>query len=144
MVNRLIHETSPYLIQHSHNPVDWYPWNQDAISGEANYDIDDDDIIRSGDKSLFNEMNIPKKVDVFRKRLVDFLQDFRSNNDLYKFTLENGCLPKHTKEILEELQKKGRLEAKPSDIRKRSFYMNWDNYNKRIIQAYFRVKYEKE
>ena len=24
--NRLIHETSPYLLQHAHNPVDWYPW----------------------------------------------------------------------------------------------------------------------
>jgi len=24
--NRLIHETSPYLQQHAHNPVDWYPW----------------------------------------------------------------------------------------------------------------------
>ena len=23
--NRLIHETSPYLLQHAHNPVDWYP-----------------------------------------------------------------------------------------------------------------------
>jgi hypothetical protein len=25
-VNRLIHEKSPYLRQHAHNPVDWYPW----------------------------------------------------------------------------------------------------------------------
>ena len=24
--NRLINETSPYLLQHAHNPVDWYPW----------------------------------------------------------------------------------------------------------------------
>src|SRR3954454_7039767 len=30
--NRLIHETSPYLIQHAHNPVDWYPWGEDALS----------------------------------------------------------------------------------------------------------------
>ncbi len=26
--NRLIHETSPYLLQHAHNPVDWYPWGE--------------------------------------------------------------------------------------------------------------------
>jgi len=26
--NRLIHETSPYLLQHAHNPVDWYPWGK--------------------------------------------------------------------------------------------------------------------
>jgi uncharacterized protein YyaL (SSP411 family) len=29
--NRLIHETSPYLLQHAHNPVDWYPWGAAAI-----------------------------------------------------------------------------------------------------------------
>ena len=31
-VNRLIHETSPYLLQHAHNPVDWYPWGDEAIA----------------------------------------------------------------------------------------------------------------
>jgi len=30
--NRLIHETSPYLLQHADNPVDWYPWNDDAFA----------------------------------------------------------------------------------------------------------------
>jgi uncharacterized protein YyaL (SSP411 family) len=29
--NRLIHETSPYLLQHAYNPVDWLPWNQTAL-----------------------------------------------------------------------------------------------------------------
>jgi uncharacterized protein YyaL (SSP411 family) len=29
--NRLIHEKSPYLLQHAHNPVDWYPWGEDAF-----------------------------------------------------------------------------------------------------------------
>ncbi len=29
--NRLIHETSPYLRQHAHNPVDWYPWGEEAL-----------------------------------------------------------------------------------------------------------------
>ena len=29
--NRLSKETSPYLLQHQHNPVDWYPWNPEAI-----------------------------------------------------------------------------------------------------------------
>ncbi|MBI2881987.1 MAG: thioredoxin domain-containing protein [Candidatus Tectomicrobia bacterium] len=29
--NRLIGETSPYLLQHAHNPVDWYPWGEEAI-----------------------------------------------------------------------------------------------------------------
>ncbi len=29
--NRLIHEKSPYLLQHAHNPVDWYPWGEEAF-----------------------------------------------------------------------------------------------------------------
>ena len=29
--NHLIHETSPYLRQHAHNPVDWYPWGEEAL-----------------------------------------------------------------------------------------------------------------
>lgn len=29
--NRLIHETSPYLLQHAHNPVDWHAWGEDAL-----------------------------------------------------------------------------------------------------------------
>jgi uncharacterized protein YyaL (SSP411 family) len=32
MSNRLIHETSPYLLQHAHNPVDWYPWGEEALA----------------------------------------------------------------------------------------------------------------
>jgi uncharacterized protein YyaL (SSP411 family) len=30
-VNRLQHETSPYLLQHADNPVDWYPWGEEAF-----------------------------------------------------------------------------------------------------------------
>lgn len=29
--NNLIHETSPYLLQHAHNPVDWHPWNEETL-----------------------------------------------------------------------------------------------------------------
>ncbi|MEE8110726.1 MAG: thioredoxin domain-containing protein [bacterium] len=29
--NRLVNETSPYLLQHAHNPVDWHPWGEEAI-----------------------------------------------------------------------------------------------------------------
>lgn len=29
--NRLINEKSPYLLQHAYNPVDWYPWGQEAF-----------------------------------------------------------------------------------------------------------------
>ena len=29
--NRLAQETSPYLLQHADNPVDWYPWGPEAL-----------------------------------------------------------------------------------------------------------------
>ena len=32
MPNRLASETSPYLLQHAHNPVDWYPWSDEALA----------------------------------------------------------------------------------------------------------------
>lgn len=31
MSNKLINETSPYLLQHAHNPVEWYPWGDEAF-----------------------------------------------------------------------------------------------------------------
>src|ERR1051326_6428775 len=31
MPNRLAQETSPYLLQHANNPVDWYPWGPEAL-----------------------------------------------------------------------------------------------------------------
>lgn len=36
MSNRLIHETSPYLLQHAHNPVDWHPWGDEALERARN------------------------------------------------------------------------------------------------------------
>jgi len=30
--NRLAHEKSPYLLQHAHNPVDWFAWNAEAFA----------------------------------------------------------------------------------------------------------------
>jgi uncharacterized protein YyaL (SSP411 family) len=33
--NRLINEKSPYLLQHAHNPVDWFPWGDEAFQKAA-------------------------------------------------------------------------------------------------------------
>ena len=41
-MNRLAGETSPYLLQHAHNPVDWYPWGPEALAAA-----------RDGDKPIF-------------------------------------------------------------------------------------------
>ncbi len=34
--NQLIHESSPYLLQHAHNPVDWYAWNDESLQKAKN------------------------------------------------------------------------------------------------------------
>lgn len=36
--NRLIHEKSPYLLQHAYNPVDWYPWSDEAFEHARSQD----------------------------------------------------------------------------------------------------------
>src|SRR5436305_2387011 len=36
--NHLINETSPYLLQHAHNPVEWYPWCEEALQRAKNED----------------------------------------------------------------------------------------------------------
>jgi len=37
--NRLVHEKSPYLLQHAQNPVDWYPWGDEAFSRAVREDL---------------------------------------------------------------------------------------------------------
>lgn len=36
--NRLIHQKSPYLLQHAHNPVDWYSWGEEAFQAAKDQD----------------------------------------------------------------------------------------------------------
>jgi uncharacterized protein len=38
-VNRLGHETSPYLLQHADNPVDWFPWGEEALAEAKRRDL---------------------------------------------------------------------------------------------------------
>ncbi|QIJ64427.1 thioredoxin domain-containing protein [Streptomyces sp. JB150] len=39
MPNRLAHETSPYLLQHADNPVDWWPWSEEAFAEARRRDV---------------------------------------------------------------------------------------------------------
>ncbi|HEX2894001.1 MAG TPA: DUF255 domain-containing protein, partial [Marmoricola sp.] len=39
MANRLVHATSPYLLQHAENPVDWWEWGQDAFAAARRRDV---------------------------------------------------------------------------------------------------------
>src|SRR5215213_6151319 len=39
VANRLARETSPYLLQHAENPVDWYPWGEEALTAARERDV---------------------------------------------------------------------------------------------------------
>ncbi|MGD2246740.1 MAG: thioredoxin domain-containing protein, partial [Candidatus Aminicenantes bacterium] len=88
--NRLIHEKSPYLLQHAHNPVDWHPWGTEAFKRAAEEDLpvflsigystchwchvmekesfEDEEIAR-----LINQTFIPVKVDKEERPDIDHL-----------------------------------------------------------------------
>lgn len=127
-------------------------WELDEVTGEANYDIDDDPA-RYGDRFLFADMNGIKKQDAFERDLEDMLRESSTgqakstppnNLDVYRFTLERGFLPKHANKHLAELQKAGRLEvhapksAEPP--KKGAFYLSWDYYKQTNVRAVFRLK----
>ena len=127
-------------------------WELDGITGEANYDIDDDPA-RFGQMSFLPEMNIIKKHDGFEHDLKEMLRKKiqvgiksspPSNLDVYRFTLERGFLPKHAREHMAKLQKAGQLEvqdpASDKPPKKGAFYLTWDNYKEANVQAVFRLK----
>jgi len=78
--NHLINETSPYLLQHAHNPVDWYPWGDEAIEKARREDkpiflsigyaachwchvMEEESFEDSATAEILNEHFIPIKVD---------------------------------------------------------------------------------
>ncbi|MDR0320565.1 MAG: three-Cys-motif partner protein TcmP [Treponema sp.] len=112
-------------------------WKKDKHTGEANYDIDDDDI-RPDDLTLFDDLYKPKKLDRFKKNLMEHLYDERTNKEIYEFTVLNGFLPTHTNQILKDMEKDKKLIIRTVDenARKGAYYIN-HNDDERI-----RIKYE--
>jgi hypothetical protein len=100
-------------------------WKIDCQTGEANYDIDDDDI-RPDAPSLFEELNKPKKLDRFEKNLKDYLSIERTNKEIYEFTLLRGFLPTHANKILGEMEKNNHLIVRfiRGEPPKKAYYIN--------------------
>lgn len=103
-------------------------WCTDPNTGEANFNIDNDRIVATGQLSLFEEENIVKKLDYYQNEIAAWLQEsMHSNIDIYKYSLLHGFLPKHTNEVLREMEKKGVLEIITIGAEKRrtgAFYLN--------------------
>lgn len=124
-------------------------WDLDEVSGQANYNLDDDSCWH-GKKpftpNLFGETEKPKKLDAFRSDLKTFVQNRKpTNKDLYRFILENGLTPKKGREILLELLKEHHLKVEPynsdkkSTYRKGSFYISWKDFKESEPKAIFEM-----
>jgi len=114
-------------------------WSLDKKTGEANYNIDDD-IIWSGQHSLFPELNVTTKARYFINSLIDELRKHSVDNRMmYKFVLESGFATSKARDILIQLQTEGIIDVRLIDARKGAFYLNWKNYLKRERRVEFRL-----
>jgi three-Cys-motif partner protein len=81
-----------------------------SCTGDANYDIDGDNIDEQR-PSLFSEFDRPTKIKDFefqvRKGILE--KHFRTNYDILRFAAENGMLPQHAKEAFDSAVKEGKL-----------------------------------
>ena len=68
-----------------------------------------------------------QKFTEFEIKLLDYLKNFRSNSEIYFFTLSNGFLPKHVNEYLKKLESEEKIESE-SQKRKNAFYISYENY----------------
>ena len=123
-------------------------WNKDAVTGEANYNIDGD-IAWAGQKSLFAECNVVTKVALFERDLRRFITDKSpTNHDVYEFTLAAGFLPRHASDLLHTMEKDGTLIVSSVHTdrpnKPGAFYLTWDEYSKNQPRIKFTNRSESE
>lgn len=86
-------------------------WKLDSERGEANFDIDNDNI-KEGQIDLFSgELDKPKKVELFEKELCEKIlnQTLKTDKEIYLFTITNGFLPSHAKDVIKSLFNKNKI-----------------------------------
>ena len=90
-------------------------WKIDPINGEANFDIDDDQIDLN-QPHLFPDMDKSTKIKLFEKELENHLKDnlkiLNNKDEINRFALLRGFLPKHTTSIVREFKKDAKLLLK--------------------------------
>lgn len=109
-------------------------WKEDMLAGTSNMNLYDDIICENSQSLLFKELNVPNRIYSFKSELYKYLQEPKTNVELYEFVLIKGFLPKQANDILIKWQKEGKLKVESIDgskPRQRAFYINWKNYNSR-------------
>ena len=100
-------------------------WKCDLIEGKG---FSDSEVIIP----LIAEYNYKQKNKEFEIKLKEYIRSLKTNIELYKFSLFNYFLPKHTNNILKSLQKNQTINVFDMEMgkeaRKGSFYLNYDNY----------------
>jgi three-Cys-motif partner protein len=86
-------------------------WKHDKLTGEANYDIDNEKI-DSARPSLFAELNIPSKRQVFEKTLTEKIlsHELKTNIEAYLFALNEGFLLKDANIVLKKLKESKKID----------------------------------
>ena len=81
-------------------------WKRNSMNGEANFDIDDD--VAKAQLSLFDEKK-PTKKEAFSNLLRHKIQkgELRTNEDVYRFTLDQGHIPSHAADVLKQMKREG-------------------------------------
>lgn len=96
---------------------------------------------QEGEINLFSEVFEDEKkencIKYFEKLLIEFIQKPKNNLEIYEFTLKEGFLPKHAKDILIKLNNKQRLASIQT---LKYFYLSWDNYKKDDVR--YVLKYQ--
>lgn len=100
-------------------------WKIDPLTGEANYDIDNEKI-SSQSPFLFSEMNIPSKRQVFEGDLKAKILSkiFCSDWEVYHYTLEEGFLLKDANVVLKSLKGNGKIDFDFKPITERLHKIN--------------------
>ncbi|ABG60912.1 three-Cys-motif partner protein TcmP [Cytophaga hutchinsonii] len=93
-------------------------WKVDPERGEANFDIDNDKI-NPGQINIFSgEISKPKKVEIFEKELEENITKgkIKTDKDVYLFTITNGFLPSHAKNVLKKLASSNKISKMKFNI----------------------------
>ncbi|SFT15748.1 three-Cys-motif partner protein TcmP [Sphingobacterium wenxiniae] len=115
---------------------------------DTKWEIDTEDgrgwKFNAASSDLFSQVVNSPNISKFEKILEEYLEQKRSNKEIYVFTLRKGHLPAHTTQILKKWQDDGILVAtlpngKPA--RKSAFYISWSSYkNNQEAKIYLSVK----
>ena len=119
-------------------------WSLDSVTGEANYNIDND-FSWGGQQSIFESENKISKIELFERDLFEYIKNYKPDNiELNTFCLINGFPPPKSSAILKSIQEKRDLSVwdigKNKPARKGAFFLGWANCKTKIPRARFSIR----